>query len=316
MLNEELGRGRRTWSDEDLRHAVKTSISWRGVLRSLGYKPTSCGSLQIARRRAAELGLDTSHFCRKIRWTDEQLIAALEKSHSWCGLLRELGLKPTSTTSKRGIQRRIAQLGLDTSHITGKRRWTDEDLRNAVSGSTTWAEVTASLGYGSSTSGRETIKSHAARLGLDLSHLAAVGPVAPAADIPPVDLANLRNAAPSIALTWFTLRGQPPSVPLEPQRYDMVVETASGFKRVQVKSTTFFVNGAWHVSVSHRPDKNGNRAPYSSDDVDLFFIIDGDMNLYLIPISALGGRIAINLRAYESFKVGHARSLIADPAGP
>lgn len=166
------------------------------------------------------------------------------------------------------------------------------------------------LGYNSPTSGRETIKTHAARLGLDLSHLAAIGPVSAATEAPPVDLANLRSAAPSIALTWFTLRGQPPSVPLEPQRYDMVVETSRGFRRVQVKSTTFFANGAWQVSVSHRPDKNGKREPYSSADVDQFFIVDGDMNLYLIPINALGGRIAINLRAYDDFKVGHARSLI------
>jgi hypothetical protein len=90
----------------------------------------------------------------------------------------------------------------------------------------------------------------------------------------------------------------------------MVVQTVEGFKRVQVKSTTFFANGAWQASVSHRPDKNGKREPYSPDDIDLFFIVDGEMNLYLIPIGALGGRIGINLRAYESFMVGNARSLI------
>jgi hypothetical protein len=310
VLSGDLSRDRRTWTDDELRRAVKTSTSWRGVLRSLGFKATSAGSVMLARQRATQLGLDTGHFRGNRQWTDEQLVAALEKSHSWCGVLRELGLKPTSTTSKRGVQQRISQLGLDASHVTGKRRWTDKDLRDAVACSQTWAEVTAMLGYDSSTSGRATIKSHAARLGLDLSHLSTVGPVLPATEVPPVDLANLRSAAPSIALTWFTLRGQPPSVPLEPQRYDMVVETSRGFKRVQVKSTTFFANGAWQVGVSHRPDKNGKREPYSPDDVDLFFIIDGEMNLYLIPIDALGGRIAINLRAYENFRVGHARSMI------
>src|SRR5918999_3210325 len=192
MLSEGTGN-RHTWSDDELSRAVETSTSWRGVLRTLGFKPTSAGSLTLLQRHAARLGLDTAHFRGNRQWTDEQLVAALEKSHSWGGVLRELGLKPTSTTSKRGIQQRIAQLGLDASHITGKRRWTDQDLRNAVACSSTWAEVTAILGYSSSTSGRATIKSHAARLGLDLSHLAAIGPVSSATEIPPVDLANLRS---------------------------------------------------------------------------------------------------------------------------
>ncbi|MGH3388836.1 MAG: group I intron-associated PD-(D/E)XK endonuclease [Actinomadura sp.] len=99
-------------------------------------------------------------------------------------------------------------------------------------------------------------------------------------------------------------------MPVEPQKYDLILETGRGFKRVQVKSTTRFSNNGWQASVSHRPDKDRKREPYSPDDVDLFFVIDGDMNLYLVPIEAVGGRIAISLRSYENFRVGNARSML------
>jgi hypothetical protein len=111
-------------------------------------------------------------------------------------------------------------------------------------------------------------------------------------------------------MAWFVLRGCAPSLPVEPQRYDLVVETSAGFKRVQVKSTTSVLNSSWQVSVSHRPDKNGKAEPYSPDDVDLFFIVNGEMDLYLIPIEAVGGRIRISLRPYANFRVGNAHGLL------
>ncbi|WP_430503102.1 group I intron-associated PD-(D/E)XK endonuclease [Micromonospora trifolii] len=49
---------------------------------------------------------------------------------------------------------------------------------------------------------------------------------------------RLRAAAIGEAIAWFLRRGYLPSIPVEPTRYDLVVESDDGLKRVQVKSTT------------------------------------------------------------------------------
>jgi hypothetical protein len=94
--------------------------------------------------------------------------------------------------------------------------------------------------------------------------------------------------------------------------------------RVQVKSTTSASKNGWQVGVGHDPDthaKNmGRLFAYSPDEIDLFFIVDGDMTMYLIPSRAIAGRVAILLRTYRKYIVGNARGLLEaaavdDPAG-
>lgn len=83
---------RRPWSDAQLTEAVKVSSSWRGVMRQLGLNATSAGAIRIVRRHAARLGLDTSHFRGKRRWSDAQLKRAVTQSRSWDEVLDALGL--------------------------------------------------------------------------------------------------------------------------------------------------------------------------------------------------------------------------------
>ena len=47
----------------------------------------------------------------------------------------------------------------------------------------------------------------------------------------------------------------------------------------------------------------------------MFFIIDGDMTMYLIPSRAIAGRVGILLRTYQKYIVGNAHGLLGVTAG-
>ena len=108
--------------------------------------------------------------------------------------MRELGLCVTSAGAIRVVKRHVARLGLDTSHFTGQRRWSDAQLRRAAAAAYSWSELTLDLGLvPNSADERTRIKAHAIRLGLDLSRLDA-----PRADLAPQpefkpDIKHLRD---------------------------------------------------------------------------------------------------------------------------
>ena len=264
MLKGDATRDRRTWTDDQLRKAVGNSYSWREVLRSLGFRPTSTGSLKVAQRRAAQLGLDISHFRGNRRWTDEQLVKAVKSASSWNEVGDLLNLITDSGSTKAHLKGHAARLGLDISHLTGPT--------NGMAGQ---PHPMSALAY---TPGQ------------------------------------LRKAAPSIAMAWFALRGCSTSLPVEPEVYDLVVDSPDGLQRVQVKSTTCKgTDGTWSVKVGHGSGGKRNTAgliPYDHETLDQFFIVDGDLRLYLIPSVVLGGRIRISLRAYQAYIVGDATSLL------
>lgn len=165
------------------------------------------------------------------------------------------------------------------------------------------------------------IKSHTIRLGLDTQHLNAVSHVGrqppeavPQAATLPTDPRHLRVAAGTLAATWFMLRGCAVSFPAEPTVYDLLADTPEGIMRVQVKSTTCSQKNGWQVGVGHHPDthskKKGYVLAYSPDEIDLFFIVDGDMTIYLIPSRAIAGRVGILLRTYRKYIVGNGHGLL------
>jgi hypothetical protein len=158
--------------------------------------------------------------------------------------MRELGLCATSAGSIQQVKRHVDRLGLDTSHFTGQRRWSDAQLRRVVADAVCWDELIAALGlardHGDS---RIVVKAHATRLGLDLSRLQSPhsGHAAPPGFKP--DMRRLRDAGTSIAAAWFLLCGYNASFPVEPTVYDLLVSMPDGIKRVQVKTTTFNKDG-------------------------------------------------------------------------
>ena len=107
-------------------------------------------------------------------WTDDQLASAIRASTNWRSVMLLLGFgeRSKSASAVRIVRRRAAELDLDWSHFRGKRRWSDEQLRQAVGECHSWTELLSRLGL-SANSGNVAphIKSHAVRLGLDTSHL-------------------------------------------------------------------------------------------------------------------------------------------------
>jgi hypothetical protein len=45
--------------------------------------------------------------------------------------------------------------------------------------------------------------------------------------------------------------------------------------------------------------------------IDLFFIVDADLSMYLIPSIVIAGRVQIPQRRYRQYVVGNARGLMA-----
>lgn len=56
---------------------------------------------------------------RKRKWTDELFIEAVQTSLSYAQVLRKIGLKVASSNYET-VKRKISELNLDTSHMTGK----------------------------------------------------------------------------------------------------------------------------------------------------------------------------------------------------
>jgi len=248
-------------------------------------------------------------------WTDAQLKDVVAGATNWRDVMRALGLRDNSAGVIRIVKRHVASLGLDTSHFRGKRSWSDAQLRRAVIDAQSWDELLVTLGLAPrSGDGRVRVKAHAMRLRLDLTHLEdstanSAGP----AEVKP-DLRYLRDAATSIATSWFSLCGYNVAIPLEPTVYDLLVSMPTGIKRVQVKTTTCFSKDGWTVVVSRRPYSIGNRErriPYDPDLIDWFFIMDGDLTIYLIPSRVIAGRVAILLHTYTKYIVGSAAGLMA-----
>lgn len=53
---------RRTWTDNQLREAVKSSISISEIVKKLGLSPTGAGNWRTVENRIKDLNIDTSHF--------------------------------------------------------------------------------------------------------------------------------------------------------------------------------------------------------------------------------------------------------------
>lgn len=248
------------------------------------------------------------------KWTDDDLRQAVSKQRSWRGVARALGLR--STSGGWFLSKHAACLGLDTSHFSGPRRWSDQELEDAVSSCSTWSGVSERLGLRNDRRTSIRLRGHAMRIGLDVTHLNDQTEPLPSAhhELGGPLLSELRAAAPSLAAAWFSLRAIPVAIPIEPQAYDLLVSTPKGTMRVQVKTTTFMPRkGTWQVSIGHRPyslDKSASKDPYEPEVLDYFFVIDGSGGLYLIPMQAVAGRTSIYLSGYEEYRVGSISSLL------
>jgi hypothetical protein len=111
-------------------------------------------------------------------WTDDDLVRAVDGARSIADVCRALGVDEGGKTYA-AIRLAVDRRGLDVSHIPSlvsrsqaapRRSWTDDDLRSAVAGSTTHAEVQRRLGYHPTGGVHRFVKAHMVRLQLDTSH--------------------------------------------------------------------------------------------------------------------------------------------------
>src|SRR3984885_15480344 len=105
------------WSDAQLVNAVRSSTNWRGVMRELGLNATSAGCVRVVRCRVVRLGLDTSHFRGKRKWSDVQLKRAVAESQSWDEVLDALGLTINGGGMRTHVKSHAIRLGLGFGHL-------------------------------------------------------------------------------------------------------------------------------------------------------------------------------------------------------
>jgi hypothetical protein len=234
-------------------------------------------------------------------YTDDELQAAVASEHSWRGVLRALGLTATSAGSQRSVRRHADRLRLDYSHFTGQRRWTDAALAAAVAESSSWTQVAAALGVRGGSS-YPALRGHALRLGLDHSHFNPVPAPVEGDGLAP-DRNLLFRAGALLAAAWFEASGAGVAWPLEPARYDLLAHTPHGVRRVQVKTTINRAGSTYAVLLSTSSHSGPGRRVYDPDEIDEFFIIDGELNYYRIPINVVGGLKAVHLSAYDGYRV-------------
>jgi 5-methylcytosine-specific restriction endonuclease McrA len=144
------------------------------------------------------------------KYTDEQLASAVAASGNMREVLMALGLAPKGGNYET-VWRRIAELGLDASHLEGPRRigvlsCSNQEIVEAVAGSRSMAQVVARLGIkpgGNQTRLRKRIE----ELGVDTSHLLGVAwrrgstaPVVPALPLQRVLVAGRPTATNKLKL--------------------------------------------------------------------------------------------------------------------
>ncbi|MCL6301815.1 HNH endonuclease [Streptomyces kronopolitis] len=124
------------YTRERLVEAARASASYDEAVRWFGSAPTP-GRRQYVRARMRDAGVDTTHFVPTgVRHTEAGLRALVARSHSVAEVVRRLGINPVGGNQAH-IGRRIAELGIDTSHFTAvpRRRPTTGTRRRLVLGS-------------------------------------------------------------------------------------------------------------------------------------------------------------------------------------
>lgn len=211
-------------------------------------------------------------------------------------------MNATSAGSARSARRHAARLALSSVHFTGQRRWSDATLMSAVASSRSWTQVATELNLVAEGGTMSSLKSHAHRLCLDVAHLGPPNQPRPAesSGAPPYRPECLRDAGPVLAATWFALRAAKIAWPLEPCRYDLLVDLQDELHRVQVKTTTG--EGEKAILLISNSRRKGRRV-YTPGEVSSFFAIDAALTAYWIPYDLVAGYAQIQLGHYRHFRV-------------
>lgn len=197
------------------------------------------------------------------------------------------------------------------------RKFSDEDLVNAIESSNTWSDVMERLGYPRNRPAT-TARARSTELGIDVSKFfLSQGSNEPIPNTyTTFDKLQIRSRGigdrglPS-AMAWFSENGYAMSIPVSgASPYDLVVEDSCGnLLKIQVKtSTNKLSSGAYLVKTTRMEYiKDTGKyivRPYTDNEVDYFFILVETGGMYLIPFNIVKGRKGIAVgNKYENFKV-------------
>ncbi|CAL9559819.1 hypothetical protein SUDANB105_04598 [Streptomyces sp. enrichment culture] len=108
------------YTRELLEEAARLTRHIDDAVRWCGGQPTP-GTRRYLRSKMAEAGIDIAHLAtNQVRHSEERLRAVVADSHSIRDVVRRLGLDQVGGNQAH-IARRIAALGIDTSHFTPPR---------------------------------------------------------------------------------------------------------------------------------------------------------------------------------------------------
>ncbi|MFE5590920.1 HNH endonuclease signature motif containing protein [Streptomyces sp. NPDC056549] len=109
------------FTTEELKAAAAATQSVRAMARLLGVGDDG-RSRAALRHMIHERGIDIAHFThRRVHVPEDRLRAAVTDAGSFADVMRTLGL-PVTDQNHRRVRRRVAELGLDTSHFK-RRTW-------------------------------------------------------------------------------------------------------------------------------------------------------------------------------------------------
>lgn len=115
------------------------------------------------------------------------------------------------------------------------------------------------------------------------------------------------NSGIGIAIAYFSTNGYTVSIPLnDTQDYDLVVEKENVFYSVQVKTTgckTKYQN--YQVALKSCGGTKGvTYKTFIDTNVDLLFIVNDKLEMYLLPKEKIKNKSTLNLcKKYEKYKV-------------
>lgn len=115
------------------------------------------------------------------------------------------------------------------------------------------------------------------------------------------------NSGLGIAIAYFSINGYTVSIPLnDTQDYDLIIEKCGKLEKVQVKATGCKrKNGNYQVALrSYGGTKGCTYKTVIDTDVDYLFVLNKDMEIYLIPKNEIKNRNTLNLcKKYEKYKM-------------
>jgi 5-methylcytosine-specific restriction endonuclease McrA len=119
---------------------------------------------------------------RRRKYTDEQLVKAVAAGGNLHSVLTALGLVPRGGNYE-SVRRQIVRIGLYAPHLQGQKigprrvvhRATDEQIREAVSESRSFADLSRRVGIHAGGRSQTTLKARVLSLGLDTSQFTGAG---------------------------------------------------------------------------------------------------------------------------------------------